>query len=50
MIKEIFLSSIISSSISLKTSNDDTKPYDYEFMIQTEKKVDNYSYYIKRII
>ena len=48
MLKEIFLSSIISTSISLKTSNDDTKPHDYEFMIQTEKKTDNYSYYIKR--
>ncbi len=48
MLKEIFLASIISTSISLKTSNDDTKPHDYEFMIQTEKKTDNYSYYIKR--
>ena len=43
MLKEIFLSSIISTSLSLKTSNDDTKPHDYEFMIQTEKKTDLYS-------
>ena len=48
MLKEIFLSSIISTSLSLKTSNDDTKPHDYEFMIQTEKKTDHYSYYLKR--
>jgi len=48
MFKELFLSSIISMSLSLKTSNDETKPHDYEFMIQTEKKNDNYSYYIKR--
>jgi len=48
MFKELFLSSIISTSLSLKTSNDETKPNDYEFMIQTEKKTENYSYYIKR--
>ena len=44
--KELFVSSIISTSLSLKTSNDETKPHDYEFMIQTEKQTDNYSYYI----
>ena len=48
MLKEIFLSSIISTSISLKTSNDDSQPHDYEYMISSEKKTDKYSYYIKR--
>ncbi len=47
MFKEIFLASIISTSISLKTSNDDSKPHDYEYMISSEKKTDKYSYYIK---
>jgi len=48
MFKELFLASIISTSISVKTSNDDTKPNDYEFMIMSEKNANRYSYYIKR--
>jgi len=48
MLKEIILSTIISSSISIKSSNDDTKPHDYEFMIQLEKNEDNISYLIKK--
>ena len=48
MLKELFLSTIISMSLSLKTSNDDTKPHDYEVMIQAEKKSDSFSYFIKR--
>ena len=48
MFKELILSAIISTSLSIKTSNDDTKPSDYEFMIQAEKKTDNLSYFIKR--
>ena len=38
MLKELILSSIISTSISIKTSNDDTKKNDYEYMFQIEKK------------
>ena len=37
MFKELFLSTIISISLGLKTSNDETKAHDYEFMIQAEK-------------
>ena len=48
MFKEFFLASIISTSISVKTSNDDTQPNDYEFMIMSEKNTDRYSYFIKR--
>ena len=48
MFKELLLASIISTSLSVKTSNDDTKPHDYEFMIMTEKNTDIFSYYIKR--
>ena len=35
-------------SLGLKTSNDTTKPHDYEFMIQAEKNDGNFSYFIKR--
>ena len=48
MFKEIFLASIISTSVSLKTSNEDSQPHDYEYMISSEKKSDKYLYYIKR--
>jgi len=48
MFKELILSAIISTSFSIKTSNDDTKPNDYEFMIQAEKNTDDFSYFIKR--
>ena len=48
MFKELFLSTIISMSLSLKTSNDETKPYDYELMIQAQKDDKNLSYFIKR--
>ena len=48
MFKELFLSTIISMSLGLKTSNDTTKPHDYEFMIQAEKNDENFSYFIKR--
>ena len=46
MFKELFLSTIISMSLSLKTSNDEAKPYDYEVMIQAEKKSDDFSYFM----
>ena len=48
MIKELFLASIISTSLSVKTSNDDTKQYDYEFMVMSEKNTDNFSFFVKR--
>ena len=48
MFKELILSTIISTSLSIKTSNDDMKPNDYEFMIQAEKNTDRFAYFIKR--
>jgi len=48
MFKELILASIVSVSLSIKTSNDDTKPHDYEFMVMSEKYSDNFSYFIKR--
>ncbi len=37
MIKELFLASVLSTSFSVRTPNDDTKPLDYEFAIKAEK-------------
>jgi len=48
MFKELILSSIISTSVSIKTSNDDTKKHDYEYMFQIEKDADDFSYLLKR--
>ena len=43
MFKELILASIVSVSLSIKTSNDDTKPHDYEFMVMSEKYSDDSS-------
>ena len=48
MLKEFLLSAIISSSLSIKSSNDETKPHDYDVMIKLEKNEDNISYLIKK--
>ena len=49
MFKELFLSTIISMSLSLNTSNDETKPHDYELMILAATDPDeNFAYFIKR--
>ena len=48
MLKELFLSTIISASVSIKSSNDDTKPNDYEHMINLENNEENISYLIKK--
>ena len=37
MIKELFLATIISTSISVRTPNDEDKPLDYEFSVKAEK-------------
>ena len=48
MIKELLLATIISTSASVRTSNDDTKPLDYEFMTKIEKTEGNLTYIVKR--
>ena len=48
MIKEILLSSILSLSTSVRTSNDDTKPLDYEYMTKIEKTEGNFTYLFKK--
>ena len=47
MIKELFLSSILSFSVSVRTPNDDTKPLDYEYSIKAEKNEGKFTYYEK---
>ena len=48
MIKELFLATILSTSFSVRTSNDDTKPLDYEFSIKAEDKMGKFTYNLKR--
>ena len=46
MLKEFILSTIISTSLNLETSNDETASNDYEFMMKAEKNGNNFSYFI----
>ena len=48
MFNELLLSVILSTSFSVRTPNDDTKPLDYEFMVKVEKNEGNLTYLIKR--
>ena len=48
MISELFLAAILSTSFSVRTPNDDTKPLDYEFSVRAEKNEGNLTYLIKR--
>ena len=48
MISELFLAAILSTSFSVRTPNDDTKPLDYEYSIRGEKTEGNFTYNIKR--
>ena len=48
MIKELFLASILSTSFSVRTPNDDVKPLDYEFSIKAEDKMGKFTYNLKR--
>ena len=47
MLKELFLSSILSLSIGVRTPNDDTKPVDYEYSISAEKNKGKFTYFEK---
>ena len=48
MINELLAAAILSTSFSVRTPNDDTKPLDYEFSTQIEKTEGNLTYLIKR--
>ena len=48
MISELFLAAILSTSFSVRTPNDDTKPLDYEFAIKAEKTGGNFTWDFKK--
>ena len=48
MLKELFLAAIISTSVSVRTPNDDTKPLDYEFAIKAEETEGNFTWFFKK--
>ena len=48
MINELLAAAILSTSFSVRTSNDDTKPLDYEFSVKGEKSKGNFTYNLKR--
>ena len=49
MIGELLLSSVIlSTSFSVRTPNDDTKPLDYEYMVKAEKTEGNFTWSVKK--
>ena len=48
MINELLAAAILSTSFSVRTPNDDTKPLDYEFMVKAEKTEGNFTWSVKR--
>ena len=48
MINELLLATILSTSFSVRTPNDDTKPLDYEYSSRGEKTEGNFTYNAKR--
>jgi hypothetical protein len=48
MIKELLLATVLSTSFSVRTPNDTTKPLDYEFSVKSENNEGKFKYNIKR--
>ena len=48
MITNLLLAAILSTSFSVRTPNDATKPLDYEFMVKAEKTDGNFTWSVKR--
>ena len=48
MINELLAAAILSTSFSVRTPNDDTKPLDYKYSIKGEKSKGNFTYNLKR--
>ena len=48
MIKELFLATVFSTSFSIRTPNDVTKPLDYEFSTKIENHDGDFTYTVKR--
>ena len=48
MISELFLAAILSTSFSVRSSNDATKPLDYEYMVKAEKTDGDFTWSFKK--
>ena len=48
MISELLLAAILSTSFSVRSPNDATKPLDYEYMVKAEKTEGNFTWSVKR--
>ena len=48
MVNELLLALILSTSFSVRTPNDDTKPLDYEFAIKAEETEGNFTWSFKK--
>ena len=48
MINELLAAAILSTSFSVRSPNDLTKPLDYEFMVKAEKPEGNFTWSVKR--
>ena len=48
MINELLAAAILSTSFSVRTPNDDTKPLDYEFAIKAEETEGNFTWLFKK--
>ena len=48
MINELLAAAILSTSFSVRSPNDATKPLDYEFMVKAEKTDGSFTYTAKR--
>ena len=48
MISELLVAAILSTSFSVRSPNDATKPLDYEYMVKAEKTEGNFTWSFKR--
>ena len=48
MINELLAAAILSTSFSVRSPNDATKPLDYEYMIKAEETEGNFTWFFKR--
>ena len=48
MISELLLAAILSTSFSVRSPNDATKPLDYEYMVKAEKTEGNFTWSFKK--
>ena len=49
MINELLAAAILSTSFSVRSPNDATKPLDYEFMVKAEKTDGDFTWSLRKI-